>query len=279
MHKPGLILSTLLCLSAACGSDSSSTADAAAAPDAPSPPDAAVPDAVPPPPPDAAAPDARTYDFSCIGAPSPTTAPTSIAIDGTVTDLLSAANIADVLVEARLRSDDMVQGSGVTDAMGAFSFNAANASGLPMDGYLQFTRTGYTTTYIYPPDPIAGDVTGLAGGMLMGMNITIIYTVSGAAAYDVADGTSLILVMDCAGTAIEGAAIGISPTLSDTAIGYLVGMMPDLSATSTGPSGVAIGFHFPPGLITLTADYMGTPLESHTYGSFADSVSLTIIHP
>src|SRR5262245_23385981 len=93
MRSLGFALSAMLVITTACGGDdTSSTPDATVSPDAPETPDASVADASPPdapPVPDAAPPpDARIADLSCIGAPSPTTAPGTINLNGTVSDVL-----------------------------------------------------------------------------------------------------------------------------------------------------------------------------------------------
>jgi hypothetical protein len=280
MRSPGVLLSILLLACAGCGGGSSS---ADAAPDAPGAPDASAIDATPPDastPDVALPPDARVYDFSCAGAPDPTTAPTTLTVSGMVVDLLSTSALNNVTVESRLRSDPMnVLASDTTDTTGAFSVSVANPGAMPVDAFLQFSLPSYATTYIYPSDPIAGDSTIDEAGMIMSSNVLVIYSVSGAMALVPGNGTSLVVVMDCLGQSIEGATVGLSPTAAETQIGYLDGMMPSLSATATDASGVAVGFNVPAGDITVTADYMGTPLEAHTYGSHDGGVSLTIIHP
>ena len=84
-------------------------------------------------------------------------------------------------------------------------------------------------------------------------------------------------MIDCAGTPIEGASVTFAPAPGTMA--YLAGMLPSTTATATDVSGVAFGFNATAGDATVSASYMGVPLESHGFEVVGDALSLTVIHP
>jgi hypothetical protein len=222
------------------------------------------------------------YDFSCSGAPDPTTAPDPLTVSGTLTDFQSSAAIADVLVSGRLRATDMEIASTTTASDGSFTLTAASG-GAPVDAYVFFDDqdTMYPDTYLYPPDPMAENVTDLGAGTISESTLSLVYGVFVTGGHVAGTGTTIVLVVDCAGTPIEGATVSFSPAPGQ--LSYFDGTTPQ-SGPATYDNGVAFGFNAPVPDPTapdteVSATFMGVDLESHTFGVFAESITATIIHP
>jgi hypothetical protein len=216
------------------------------------------------------------YDFSCAGAPTPPTAGDPLTVSGNLTDFQSMAAINGASVEGRLRSDDSVLDTDTTTSTGAFSLSAATG-GVPIDAYLFFSAASYPNTYLYPPDPLAMDLTGFGAGTISSSTLNLIYTLFAPGGHAAGTGTEVVIVTDCAGTAIEGASVTFAPAPGTMA--YLAGTLPSTTATATDASGVALGLNAAAGDVTVSAVFMGVSLESHTIEITADGLSATIMHP
>lgn len=276
-----------LLLVTACGDDDGPAVTFDAPPTAdPDAPTGGTPDADLPNPPDAnvgpmADANLSMYDFSCAGMAPPSTAPDPLILAGTVSRVSTSGSTVEemVQVEARDRADDAVLGSAVTDAMGAFSISYDNPTMLAVDGYVAMTKMGLLDTYIFPPDPLFESIMSLDAGMIEPGTVSLIYTLfGGGQSYNAAtSSTAVVLVVDCAGTPIEGATVSFDPPAG--AVRYLDGMTPS-GTMGTDASGTAFGFNVPVGTGTIAnASYMGTALEGHTFGTYVNSLSVTIVHP
>jgi hypothetical protein len=278
MRKPSLPwLALFACtsLAAACGDDDSGGDVDAAAPDA-TVPDAALPDAALP---DAARPDAAAaaVDLTCAGFTPPTTAPDPLTFSGNVQQgLLSATASANARVSAHLRSDDSELGFVVTDAAGDFSFTAATG-GAAQDAYAKASKATFLDLYVYPPDPVYDNLSGLALVLGTGGELDLLHSFSGGPGRDIADGDVIAVVIDCNGDEVPGAVVTITGA---EAIAYMSGGLPSVTATGTAADGVGIGLNVTADTaVTVQATYMGTPFKANTITVRANAITATILHP
>jgi hypothetical protein len=257
----------------------------AGTPDAGMPPDGGVPPDGGIPPdggtvPDGGAPDSGTpgFDFSCVGAASPTSAPNPLSLGGTLTDLTSGNGQAGITAEAHLVAGDALLGTTTTNTAGAYSLSIANPSASPVDAYLQFTPPGAgpLRTFLYPPEPFSANATALDSSTTNTTTLSLLYGLAGMS-LNAADGTSLVLVTDCAGAPIPGATVGFSPAAGRVV--YLSNGLPSTGATETDLTGLALGLNVPPGNSTITASFQGTSLKSHVILIRGGSITQTSIHP
>lgn len=215
------------------------------------------------------------YDFSCFGDTPPTSAADPLAVSGTLADLDTLAPIAGAAAEARLVADSSLLDEDTTAADGSFALSLATG-GSPVDAFLAFAAGGYPTTRYFVSDPLAADATALAARAISASQLGLIYFFANVAQLP-GTGTAVVVVVDCAGTPIEGASVALTP--APTALRYLAGSLPSPSATATDASGVALGLSAPAGGCEVAASYGGRPLETHAFQVFAGGVSATPIHP
>jgi hypothetical protein len=168
---------TVLALTAAaCGGDSDAKPDG---------PVVVIPDASI----DAQAPDAPVdaapmFDFSCANNPAPTTAPNPLTVSGTVTDIDLASQeaepVAMALVTARQSSNNAPIGTPqTTPGDGSFTISAPSG-GMPIDGYVEASKTGHRTVRVYPPAPLSADFTGVPALLLSNATFNFVVQFAGA---------------------------------------------------------------------------------------------------
>jgi hypothetical protein len=169
-----------------------------------------------------------------------------------------------------------VLGTTTTNTAGAYSLSIPNASATPVDGYLKFSGSGVVPTFLYPPEPFSANASALDSATVTTGTLALLYTFAGTS-MNSADGTSLVLVTDCAGAPITGATVAFGPAAGRVV--YLSGGLPSSSATETDSTGVALGLNVPPGNNTITATFQGTSLKSHVVDIRANTITQTSIHP
>lgn len=216
------------------------------------------------------------YNFFCASEPAPTSAVDPLTVSGAVTDLLSGSPIAGATVEARRQSNGTLLDSDTTAVDGSYSLSASTG-GIPLSAYFQLTAGGYPGTYLYPADPFAADVTGFGVRAITSSSLALAYVLSGVGAQIPGTGTTAAIVVDCDGVAIQGATVGLAPAAG--ALRYLAGGMPSPSATATDATGVALGFNAPSASTSVSAQFNGVSLESHSFVSTAGGLTGTLIHP
>jgi hypothetical protein len=140
-----------------------------------------------------------------------------------------------------------------SDASGAFATGAFTSGGLPLHAYVKATKSGYRTTFFYPPFPFAQNATNLPVPMLSDALFTTVATALGATQDDAHDGLLLVAVADCQGAAVPGA------TLSVLRGNTPVGTTYDLP----NAPGVYLVFDVPDGKVSVSASFQNTQLPEH----------------
>lgn len=253
----------LTTLSVACGGND-------VKPDAPPivVPDAAIDAFVPDAP-----PDAQVFDFTCMNNPAPTTAPATITLSGTTQNFnllaMMLEPVANAAVVTRNAADQMVGAPTTSDMQGNFTLANLPTQNAPIDGYLEASKQGNRTARVYPPQPMNADQAMIPVPLLSNTTFGLIQQGAGVT-QDPANGSVGLVILDCAGTAINGATISVKQG------GVEVGEQFDAGAFFPGTWFI---FNVPPGATEVGATINAMPLRTHTIGSAAATTSGTIVNP
>ena len=208
-------------------------------------------------------------DLSCVGSPSPTTAPDPLAISGKVVlfglgDQLPAPGTT---VEAHDRSDTLLATS-TTDASGSFSV-IVPTGGAAFDGYLVLTKADYITARVHVSRPI-GTHTQL--GVVFLTTSVIVETVSSLAGVsrDPAASTVAVFVQDCQHELIAGAEIGVRQNGSS-----VPGLLLNLNYLGVGTWALNV----PSGQSTILASSGGVTLPEFNTTITSEWITLVIVVP
>lgn len=215
-----------------------------------------------------------TGPYACLGDPLPTTAPTTITVTGTVTQgVISPAPSADAAVTAYRTGNASPLATTTTAANGTFTLTISTG-GTPVDGYLQIAKTGYITTFAYPPAPLAANATESP----IIVTTTEFNGLSQAAGVtqDGQKGFIAVVAENCDGAAISGATVSTNPAGTYK---YNAGGLPSNSATSTSTDGIAYVFNVGPGDVIVQAQGGGHTLRAHTVAAGTTGIVLTAITP
>jgi len=165
-------------------------------------------------------------NFSCLGSPN-TVSVDPLPISGTVqTFLLSGVQpIGGVLVEAHQRSDDSLVTSVTTDLSGKFSLSIPTG-GVPFDGYLVMTKSGFVAGSAYWSKPLTS-ANSLTPFVLAPGDQNLFYQLAGISQQP-GTGTIGFAVADCAGMPLNDAVVTTGPSgfgpLSSANIGLPAGL-------------------------------------------------------
>ncbi len=217
-----------------------------------------------------------TGAFACEGMPLPTTAPAMVKLAGvTQTEGLGGPQIVANATVA------VFQGASVTpvatttsDAQGKYSVTLSTG-GTPLDGYAHVTAPSYLDTYLYPPKPIAADITN-ATGLLLNTNTFMLVQSFESVTETPGDGFIGIVVSDCDGNPVAGATVTTMPAGT---VRYNQGGFPNNQATSTDADGVAYVFNVPAGDVTVQATAGSHTLREHVVNARADVITTTVLQP
>jgi len=222
-------------------------------------------------------PDAQVFDFSCMGNAAPTTAPATVAISGTASDINIIAMSLDPVENAAVKAfregngggPDVQIGTTTSDAGGVWSLPTVPTSLVPVEGYVEATKTGHRTLRLYPPSPIAADIPQAPLLLIADATFAQIVQFTGNS-QNAANGTVGLAVVDCANTPIGGATISVKQN------GVEQGTPQDLSQVQQG---LFLVFDVPPGETVVSASYMGMDLRAHTLEVLASTTSTTAVKP
>jgi hypothetical protein len=197
-----------------------------------------------------------------------------------VADGFKGAPIQDAMVRMLRFSDNSLIMETTTGTDGSFSL-AIPTGGAAVDGYLELTKSGLESTYIYPGRPMVSDRITTIDDPITMMDIAgldLIYTFAGAPPRSPDQGTVLIEVDDCSGTPMEGVIASFEPAVGN--VGYSVGpRMPSIKGTETYTDGAVFGFNAPVGSLTISSHYRNNDLATIKAGSHAGGLILTYIRP
>jgi hypothetical protein len=248
----------LVLLVAACGgSDNKTTADAAA--DAPG----------------------VIIDASADAPP----APAMITISGAAVERTATGStpVAGVTIAGYRNSDDATPVATTTsDADGNYSLTVSTG-GVALDGYLKATKTGLKDTYLYPPAPLAADVSAPINMIAPG-TLTLLNAVAQGGQQA---GNGLIAMVVVSGatadsTPVEGATVSVTPSTNDTRYRYSdpESGLPSPMVMATADDGTAFLFNVPPSVnVVVSAAKAGSTFTSHGLKAWPDQFTTTLVTP
>jgi hypothetical protein len=210
---------------------------------------------------------------------APPVVPQTFMISGTVTErgLNGTSPVAGVTVAAFASSNaSTAVGMATTDAQGLFALTVMT-NGMPLDGYLLATKSGYVDLYMYPTSPFIKNYTDADLNMITPGNKDFL---SSLASGNQMAGKGLIglAVLDMAGMPVAGATVSSTPAAGAYRYTGSNGL-PSGSATTTSADGVAFMFNMPSGPITISATKSGMTFKSHVVTAPADKMTTTAITP
>jgi hypothetical protein len=191
--------------------------------------------------------------------------PATLRLAGTV-DRINYAGASsrenNVVVDALTAVQGTVIATSTTNVTGAFSMNVPTG-GMPFLPFLRVTKSGLVTGVYSPDQAIDADATMIAGYITTSGGADSLYAVA-SLTRNLGKGTLALSVVDCAGVAVSGATISITPSPDAIIYGNNVDGLPSNTATST-PSvgGYAWGLNVPAGIVTVTAAKAGRQFLSH----------------
>jgi hypothetical protein len=216
----------------------------------------------------------NTGPYRCLGQPLPTTAAATITVSGTIThSVLTPAPDSGSKIRAFKTGTATALDSTTTPANGAYTITLTTG-GIPLDGYIQVTQSGYLDTYGYPPAPLA---TSAQQSVLL-LTSSEFNTLSGLAGATHTAGKSSIavIVQNCDGTPVAGATVSSTP---GGTVRYNSGGGPSSSATSTAGDGIAYILNVTAGDVQVSASAAGNTLRAHTVNARADALIITAVTP
>jgi len=206
------------------------------------------------------------YDFTCFGMAAPTTAADPVTIAGT-TETFSGQNlspIGGVTVQAFKTGTATALDTQTSAAtVGTFTTGNLVTGGTPLDGYIRASLATYRTTYLYPPNKVVANLSGVPVPIISDATFGMLTQFLGAQNDDTS-GVLLVTVTDCALMAITGASLTAKEGNTNVTI-------TDLSQFGF-PAFVAT--NVPDGDVTLTASYnnMTFPVRTvHAYKKPGDA--------
>ncbi|HJT97784.1 MAG TPA: hypothetical protein VJ696_05660 [Rhodanobacteraceae bacterium] len=253
-----------LVLSAACGSPSPSV------PDAPHHADAARVDAAL----DAFVPDAYDGpDLSCVGQPSPSTAPDTLPLDGKVfvVDHYQVMPFAGATLTVHRRSDDAVLATSSTTAADGTYALSAHTNGTALDAYLTVAAPGEVPVQIDPGDPLTTGFFGLA--LVAPADEIQRWYADAGTTYSPDAATLIAIAVDCNHASITGATMTLAPQAS---LVYYNNNRWDPAATASDKGYALV---HPSAPETITAAWHTTQLPPHAVTAPASTLTLAVLSP
>jgi hypothetical protein len=218
-------------------------------------------------------------------------APPMITISGTAVErtVTGSVPVAGATIAGYRNSDDTTPVAMATSgADGSYMLTVATG-GIALDGYLKATKEGLKDTYLYPPAPLAADVTAP-----INMVSPFIYgAIPGLAGVTQDAGNGLIAMVVVSGATADSApvaeaTVSIIPTIADTedangtAYRYNnpANGLPSEDATSTAPDGTAFVFNVPPSTnVVVMAMKAGSTFIAHGLKAWPDQFTTTLVTP
>lgn len=201
----------------------------------------------------------NTGPYACDGQAFPTTATSTITVTGTVAEF-GSSGVVGARVDAFKTGTAGSIDSATTDAQGNFTLTIPTG-GVPLDGYIKASKTGYVDTYAYPSAPLPANAS---------ITLTVVtpsefnlLAASMSVTPTAGDGALAIRPVDCTGAVVTGATVGTSPA----------------STPYSDGSGDFFEFNLAPGSVTVSASYQSHTFHSHPVVAFADAVTITIVAP
>jgi hypothetical protein len=207
------------------------------------------------------------------------TVPAHITITGTAKATgTSSTPLAGVAVTAYQAADENTAvATATSDSNGAFSLDVTT-NGMPLDGYIKGTISGYLDLYLYPPAAITADYAGAAINMVNESTIELLSNLCGDAISATganAKGAMGVEVADSTGTVVAGAVVTSTPTAAKYCYNGQNGL-PSSSGTTTGADGLGYLIDLS-GDVTVTATKAGSTFSNNKLKVRIGSLTTTII--
>lgn len=202
----------------------------------------------------------------------------TITISGTASSRgLGGTTPVDAATIAAYRSTDDANAVAMatTDAQGNFSITL-DTGGTALVGYLKATKNGFAATYVYSPDPLAANTTGIPVNMLTTGTYDTLYSLT-QVQQAANTGTIAMIVRDAANMPVAGATVSSTPAGTYKYNGG--NGLPNASAMMTQADGTGYVMNAPVGPITVTATKAGTTFRGFPVKAFADSLTTTLVIP
>ncbi len=209
---------------------------------------------------------------------APPVVPMTIMIGGktTETGLGGESVVANVAMAAFASSNETTPVAMATsDAQGNFTLTVMT-NGMPLDGFLRATKSGYVDLYMYPTGPFAASTTDAGVNMMTPGNRDYLNNLAGGGQMG-GKGLIGLQVRDASGNPVSGATISSTP--ASTYRYTNSSGLPSSNATSTSSDGVAFMFNVPSGPINITASKAGMTFKAHVVVARADKFTTTSIVP
>jgi hypothetical protein len=206
---------------------------------------------------------------------APPNVPPQLVISGTTTErgLSGTTAVAGVTVAVYKNGNESSSlVSAMSDAQGNFTMMVPTG-GMPIDGYLLATKSGYVDLYMYPTGAFIANSESNDINMITPGNKDFLNSLAGG---NQMAGKGLIglAVVDGQGNPVEGATVSSTPAAG--AYRYTdSGGLPSSSAMKTSADGVAFMFNVPNGQITVSASKSGMTFKSHVVTARADKMTTT----
>jgi hypothetical protein len=214
---------------------------------------------------------------------APPTNVAMITVSGTAEEISANGSgaLAGVLIEAfRNGNENMVIASTTTDGLGNYSLTI-ETKGEKVDGYLKATKTGFKTTYLYPPYALDMDFNNASVFMVKPDTWDTLSLVAQAMQQE-GNGIVALIVSDGSSMPIEGAKINSTPVASPPErYNAMVGTytLPSTMASMTYTDGIGYLFNLPPGKVTVGATKGAMQFKSHQVKAWANELTTTVIVP
>ena len=216
------------------------------------------------------------------GAMPDTPVGSTVTVSGTASKrgLGGATPEAGVTIAAYAVTDENAAlATTMTDASGNFTLMIPT-TGSPIQGFLKATKSGFVTSYLYPPSPISGDLMMVPMNMIATGDFGTLYAFAQTSQM-AGKGTIGMLVVSAAeltSPPVAGATVSTSPASPTYKYNGTNGF-PSGSATVTAADGLAYAFNAPVGAITINASKSGSTFKPTMLTVHADSLTQTLITP
>lgn len=210
---------------------------------------------------------------------APPMVPPMIAIGGTTSErgLGGETIVTGVTMTAHKSSDENTAlATATSDAQGKYTLNVAT-NGMPLDGFLKATKSGYIDIYMYPSAPFIENSMDASVNMLTPSNKDFLNNLA-SGGQTAGKGMIGLQIRDASGQPVAGATVSSMPASGAYRYTNSSGL-PSSSVMSTSADGVAFMFNVPSGPITVMASKSGMTFQAHVVLARADKFTTTSIEP
>lgn len=230
-----------------------------------------------------APPDAPSYDFSCSTLPAPTTATANVVlsgggqevvINGGTPSIQAAVGVTVKVCKGDCTAANLLD-TKTTAAGGTYTTASLATGGVPLDAYLDGTKTGNHRTLVFPPSPVIADTPNVPVLMFSNAAFGLIGQVAGTQPI-ATKGSFALAIVDCANTPVV-VPLTLSIKQGGTAVAGSTTF--DLGALAAQAAGTYLVLNVPPGDTEVNATVNGQTFRAHVIKSIADATTETIIRP